>query len=181
VDFRRRRPSAQTLDWVERVAGARVVAWRRMTGGIASVVHRLTIDHGSYRDVLVLRQQAPEPATCFIHRDFQHFNLLWRRGRLTGVVDWVRSCTGPADFDTGHCRLNLAVLFGADWAERLRLAYEAEAGRSVDPWWDLYAVTAYSDEWRRFIPVQVAGRAPVDTAGMTSRVEDLLEVTLGRL
>jgi len=311
VDFCRRRPSSQTLDWVERVAGARVVAWRRMTGGIGSVVHRLTIDHGSYRDVLVLRQyehadsdmaerfaqagaaggaalvryeaatlravhdaglpapepiaadadgresdghpailmtrlpgrldvtpadpegwlrqiasmavrihdaqvaagpfeeridaavpvipasatrpavweaafgilrqQAPEPATCFIHRDFQLFNLLWRRGRLTGVVDWTRSCTGPADFDTGHCRLNLAVMFGAHWAERLRLAYEAEAGRAIDPWWDLYAVTAYSDEWRRFIPVQVAGRAPVNTAGMTSRVEDLLEATLGRL
>jgi hypothetical protein len=70
---------------------------------------------------------------------------------------------------------------GADWAERLRLAYEAEAGRAIDPWWDLYAVTAYSDESRRFIPVQVAGRAPVDTAGMTSRVEDLLEATLGRI
>jgi hypothetical protein len=90
-------------------------------------------------------------------------------------------CTGPADFDAGHCRLNLAVLFGADWAERLRLAYEAEAGRAIDPWWDLYALTAYSDEWRRFIPVQIAGRASVDTAGMTSRVEDLLEATLGRL
>lgn len=129
----------------------------------------------------VLRQHAPEPAACFIHRDFQHFNMLWRRGRLTGVVDWAMSCTGPADFDAGHCRLNLAVLFGADRAERLRLAYEAEAGRAIDPWWDLYAVTAYSDEWRQFIPVQVAGRAPVDTAGMTSRVEDLLEATLGRL
>jgi hypothetical protein len=30
--------------------------------------------------------------------------------------------------------INLAVVFGADWAERLRLAYEAEAGRAVDPW-----------------------------------------------
>ena len=110
----------------------------------------------------ILRRQPPEPATCFIHRDFQHFNLLWQRGRLTGVVDWTRSCTGPADFDVGHCRLNLAVLFGADWAERFRLAYEADAGRAIDPWWDLYAVTAYSDEWRRFIPVQVARRAPVD-------------------
>jgi aminoglycoside phosphotransferase (APT) family kinase protein len=129
----------------------------------------------------ILRQQPPEPATCLIHRDYQPFNLLWRRGRLTGVVDWATSCTGPADFDAGHCRLTLAVLFGADWAERLRLAYEAEAGRAIDPWWDLYALTAYSDEWRQFIPVQVAGRAPVDTAGMTSRVEDLLEATLGRL
>jgi aminoglycoside phosphotransferase (APT) family kinase protein len=129
----------------------------------------------------VLRQQPPEPATRFIHRDFQHFNLLWRHGRLTGVVDWTTSCSGPPDFDAGHCRLNLAVLFGAPWAERLRLAYEAAAGRAVDPWWDLYAVTAYNDGWRQFIPVQVAGRARVDTAGMTSRVEDLLEATLGRL
>jgi aminoglycoside phosphotransferase (APT) family kinase protein len=32
------------------------VAWRRLTGGICSAVHRLTIDHGSYRNVLVLRQ-----------------------------------------------------------------------------------------------------------------------------
>ncbi|MGC0418013.1 aminoglycoside phosphotransferase family protein [Embleya sp. AB8] len=299
MDFRRRRPSSQTLDWVERVTGARVVDWRRMTGGITSAVHRLTIDHGSHRDVLVLRryeqaergtaalvrheaavlravhdaglpapepiaadadgreaggypailmtrlpgrldvapadpedwlrriaamavrihdvqvaagpfrtridaaaptipssatrpaiwaaafgilrQRAPESATCFIHRDFQHFNLLWRRGRLTGVVDWAGSCTGPAGFDVGHARLNLAVLFGADWAERLRLAYEAEAGRAIDPWWDLYAVTAYSDEWRRLIPIQVAGRTAVDVVGMTSRVEDLLEATLRRL
>jgi aminoglycoside phosphotransferase (APT) family kinase protein len=36
----------------------------------------------------ILRQQAPEPATCFIHRDFQLFNLLWRRGRLTGSA-WL--------------------------------------------------------------------------------------------
>jgi hypothetical protein len=304
VEFRRRRPSSQTLDWVERVTGARVFAWRRMTGGVASVVHRLTIDRGSDREALVLRQyehgflahvgseaaalirdeaatlravhdsglpapepiavdpdgreadghpailmtrlpgrvdvtpadpeawlrqmaamavrihdvqvsappfrsridapapvvpssatrpavweaafgilrqQPHEPGTGFIHRYFQHFNLLWRRGRLTGVVDWATSCTGPADFDVGHCRLNLAVLFGADRAERLRLAYEAEAGRAVDPWWDLYAITAYSDAWRRVIMLQVAGRTPVDTAGMTSRVEDLLETTLGRL
>jgi hypothetical protein len=63
VEFRRLRPSAQALDWAGRVAGARVVAWRRMTGGIGSVVHRLTIDYGSYRDVLVLRQyeQAVDP------------------------------------------------------------------------------------------------------------------------
>jgi aminoglycoside phosphotransferase (APT) family kinase protein len=322
VWFGRRRPSAQTLGWVERSLGrpARVVAWRRMTGGTSgSVVHRLTVDHGSYRDVLVLRQyedtdsdtaaairreaatlravhdaglpapepvaadadgresdghpailmtrlpgrldltpadpeswlrqiaamaarihdvqiaagpfearidaaafttngwrqttrsliptsagtpvipasatrpalweaafgilrqQAPEPATCFLHRDFQHFNLLWRRGRLTSVVDWTRSCTGPADFDIGHCRLNVAVLFGADLAERLRLAYEAEAGRAVDPWWDLYAVTAYSDEWRRDIPVMVTGRAPVDVHGMTGKVERLLDTIVRRI
>jgi aminoglycoside phosphotransferase (APT) family kinase protein len=117
----------------------------------------------------------------FIHADFQHFNLLWSRGRLSGVVDWGYAASGPPDLDTGHCRLNLAVLFGADWAERFRHAYEARAGRRVDPWWDLYAISSYNDSWQEFIPVQVDGRAQVDVAGMTRRVEELVQATLGRL
>lgn len=178
-------------------------AWLRQIASMAVRIHDVQVSAGPFRSRIdaaapvtpvsatrpavwdaafgILRQRAPQPATCFIHRDFQPFNLLWRRGRLTGVVDWGKACTGPADFDAGHCRLNLAVLFGADWAERLRLAYEAEAGRAIDPWWDLYAVTAYSDAWRRFIPVQVAGRAPVDVEGMTGRVEQLLDAIVRRI
>jgi aminoglycoside phosphotransferase (APT) family kinase protein len=299
VDFRRRRPSPQTLAWVEQETGSKVVAWRRLTGGIVTTVHRLTLVRNGQSCTLVLRQferatanhaclieqeavvlrdaracglAAPEyvtscadgadtsghpsllmtrlpgrvnlmpadrddwlrqiadvavrihnapvsapafrswidpadlkvpesaarpelwqtvidlllqpgstPDPCFIHRDFQHFNFLWRRGQLTGVVDWGMASTGPPDADIGHCRLNLAVLFGADVAERFRLAYEAESGRAVDPWWDLHAIASYGDAWPRFIPVQVAGRAPVDTDGMTARVEDLLEAILRRL
>jgi hypothetical protein len=51
----------------------------------------------------------------------------------------------------------------------------------VDPWWDLHALASYGDAWRRFIPVQVDGRAPVDIAGMTTRVEEVLTATLRRL
>lgn len=129
----------------------------------------------------VLQQHGGSTDTRFVHRDFQHFNLLWARGQLTGVVDWGMASTGPPDIDVGHCRLNLAVLFGADWAERFRLAYEAETGRKVDPWWDLHALMSYGDAWRRFIPIQVDSRAPVDTDGMTARVEELLNATLRRL
>jgi hypothetical protein len=80
----------------------------------------------------------------------------------------------------GHCRLNLAVLHCADWAERFRLAYEAEAGRSTDPWWDLHELAAYNDAWPRFIPIQVGGRVAVDPDGMTARIEALLESALRR-
>jgi aminoglycoside phosphotransferase (APT) family kinase protein len=129
----------------------------------------------------VLREDGGSRDTCFIHRDFQHFNFLWTRGRLTGVVDWGYASIGPPSIDVGHCRLNLAVLFGADWAERFRLAYEAETGRRVNPWWDLHALASYGDDWPRFIPIQVDGRAPVDTGGMTARVEEVLAATLQRL
>jgi hypothetical protein len=50
--------------------------------------------------------------------------------------------SGPPDLDVGHCRLNLAVLFGADRAEKFRLAYDAEADRAVDPWGDLHALAS---------------------------------------
>ena len=87
----------------------------------------------------------------------------------------------PADVDVGHCRLNLAVLFSAEVAERFRLMYEAEAGRQVEPWWDVHQLLAYGDDWPAFIPLQVAGRAPLDVPGMTGRVEKLLADGLARL
>ena len=132
----------------------------------------------------VLGQPPPAPTEsprCFVHTDYQHFNLLWEHERLTGIVDWVSPKIGPPDIDVGHCRLNLAVLFSPDWAERFRLAYEAEAGRVVHPWFDLFRLTRFSSHWQEFIPVQVGGRAPVDTAGMPQRVEDVIVATLGRV
>jgi aminoglycoside phosphotransferase (APT) family kinase protein len=135
-----------------------------------------------WREVIaVTAAAAPAYEPRFIHGDYQHFNLLWSRGRLTGVVDWGGGAFGHPDADTGHCRLNLAVLFSADYAERFRLAYEAEAGRKVEPWWDLRELMAYSPDWQEFIPIQVAGRVPVDTAGMTARVEELMGATLACL
>jgi len=148
---------------------------------------RLTAPASSARPALwqtvreVLQEDGGAGDRCFIHRDFQHFNFLWTRGRLTGVVDWGAACIGPPSIDVGHCRLNLAVLFAADWAERFRLAYEAESGRRVDPWWDLHALASYGDAWQRFIPIQVDGRAAVDPGGMTARVEEVLAATLQRL
>ena len=117
----------------------------------------------------------PAPAGGgLVHGDYQHFNLLWQHERLTGIVDWTWTGVGHPDRDVGHCRLNLAVLFTPQWAEDFTAAYESEAGRATDPWWDAFEISRYGDDWQRFIPVQVAGRAPVDPAGMTSRVEALL-------
>lgn len=295
------RPPAETLRWVERTLGpgARVVGWRRLTGGITSSVHRLAVAQHGRRGSFVLRRWVPDleheadatgavtsetavltalarsevpaprvigsttdaadagpavlmtrvpghvhlmprdrarwlqqmarmlarihaldidakpfeswldrdrlapppdasrpelwreaiarvaeprepPPTCFLHRDYQHFNLLWSREQLTGVVDWVEASVGPPDIDVGHCRLNLTLLFSADVADRFRDIYEAEAGRKVDPWWDVHALLSYGPDWKRFLPIQIDGRAPLDVDGMTRRMEDVLERTLRR-
>jgi aminoglycoside phosphotransferase (APT) family kinase protein len=129
---------------------------------------------------LVSEPRAPG-RTCFIHRDYQHFNLLWSRERLTGVLDWGEACIGPPGIDVGHCRLNLAILFSAGIADRFRDLYEAEAGRAVDPWWDVHALLSFGPDWKQFLPLQIGGRAPLDVDGMTSRVEEVLEGALRRL
>jgi aminoglycoside phosphotransferase (APT) family kinase protein len=129
----------------------------------------------------LLTSPPPQCEPVFAHGDYQHFNALWSRGRLSALVDWSGACVAPRDVDVGHCRLNLAVLFSVDLAERFRLAYEAEAGRRVEPWWDIHQLLAFGDDWTGFIPVQVAGRAPLDVAGMTGRVERLLALALERL
>jgi aminoglycoside phosphotransferase (APT) family kinase protein len=56
--FRQRRPSAETLDWVAASMGrgSRVVGYRRLTGGVCSAVHRLTVERRGTRTFVVLRQ-----------------------------------------------------------------------------------------------------------------------------
>ncbi len=56
------------------------------------------------------------------------------------------------------------------------------AGRGVvDPWWDLHSLAGCNDDWPRFIARQVRGRIPVNSGGMTARVEEVLDAALRRL
>ena len=124
-----------------------------------------------------LRDAAREAASgplvdeeVLVHGDYQHFNVLWSDGRLSGVVDWPNGATGNRGSDVGHCRLNLAVLFDAETAADYLTMYERAAGVRVDRRADLRALLCFDLEWQRFIPRQVAGRAPLDLAGMPGRV-----------
>src|SRR5690349_15700575 len=56
--FNQRRPSAETLAWVAASMGrgSRIVAYRRLTGGVCSAVHRLTVERRGSRTFVVLRQ-----------------------------------------------------------------------------------------------------------------------------
>jgi hypothetical protein len=127
------------------------------------------------------REAASGPLTgeeVFVHGDYQHFNVLWRGDRLTGVVDWPNAATGNRGVDVGHCRLNLAVLFGAGQARDYLSMYERAAGVTVDRRADLRALLCFDLGWQRFIPRQVAGRASLDLPGMPDRVATTIRDTL---
>ncbi len=78
----------------------------------------------------------PVAEPVVIHRDFHPGNMLWLGGRLSGVVDWVDACLGPAAFDLAHLRVNLAVLHG--------IGAEDVLGDG-DPAWDIEAAFGYLD------------------------------------
>ena len=56
--FLQRRPSVETFAWVAGSMGwgSRVVGHRRLTGGVCSAVHRLTVERRGVRTFVVLRQ-----------------------------------------------------------------------------------------------------------------------------
>ena len=78
----------------------------------------------------------PTGERVVIHRDFHPGNMLWLDSRLSGVVDWVDACLGPAGFDLAHLRVNLAVLHG--------IGAEDVVGDG-DPAWDIEAAFGYLD------------------------------------
>lgn len=84
------------------------------------------------------RGPRPQATETLIHRDYHPTNILWTRGRITGVVDWVHACRGPAGVDIGHCRRNLALLHGVAVADRF--LEHCLAWADYNPYWDVLSL-----------------------------------------
>lgn len=114
----------------------------------------------------------PAGYECFIHRDYHQTNVLWQDERISGVVDWVNACSGPAQVDVAHCRLNLAVMQGLDAADRFLAAYRAAFAQKIGgpfdypPYWDV--ITAA--EW---LPGPVGVYPPWHEFGLTDLTGDV--------
>ena len=111
------------------------------------------------RAIKAAQQPSPAGVTCFIHRDFHPTNILWRGSTLTGIVDWVNACLGPADFDAAWMRINLVQMYGLPAAERFLHHYHSLAPESqpYNPFWDLMALLEFTSNapgiyppWRQF-------------------------------
>jgi len=123
----------------------------------------------------------PTGPDTFIHRDFHPANVLWVGGRLTGVVDWVNACVGPAGVDVAHCRVNLATLWGPETADR-RLP--------GDPAWDIEAALGLFDfdeerpsDWQDSGLTALAdlGAPVVDVPTARRRLEEFMSRALAEL
>ena len=95
----------------------------------------------------LFHQPVPLSEVGFVHRDFNPGNLLWVRGRLSGVVDWQWACVGPRSIDPAHCRLNL-FHYNPTMADDVRTVWEQRSGLSFDPWADLASIIGTLDSIR---------------------------------
>jgi aminoglycoside phosphotransferase (APT) family kinase protein len=89
----------------------------------------------------------PGVPPVLVHGDFHPGNVLWRQGKVSGVVDWPAACTGPAVADVAHCRVNL-LIFGTEAAERFTGFWQQAAGMSYHPWADVVTITGFLDDLR---------------------------------
>jgi aminoglycoside/choline kinase family phosphotransferase len=105
-----------------------------------------------------------------LHRDFHPGNVLWRRGRVSGVVDWLGACSGPASADVAHCRINLLTM-GTEVASRFTVRWERVAGATYHPWGDVVTVVGFlddlHDDWgsERLLVEDMLARAIAELAG----------------
>ena len=99
------------------------------------------------RAVEIAQGPPPDDKPVVVHRDFHPGNVLWRRARVTGVVDWPATSVGPGSVDVGHCRANL-LRFGLHVAERFTRRWERLTGLTYDPWADVVTVVGFLDGLR---------------------------------
>jgi aminoglycoside phosphotransferase (APT) family kinase protein len=125
----------------------------------------------------IVKRPMPKFKPCFIHRDYHPTNILWQGDRVSGVVDWVNACKGPAGIDIGHCRINLALLFGTDTADKFLAAYQYHAGEAFtyDPYWDLLSIVNIMDGPPQVYPGWTAfGITGLTDALMAERLDQYL-------
>ena len=150
----------QALAWAAARLGGPVISARALRGGMSSAMHLLTVrGNGGQRRQAVL-----------LHRDFHPGNVLWRRGAVCGLVNWVGACTGPAVADVAHCRVNLLIV-GADAAGRFTAMRQSAAGTAYHPWADVVTIIglldSLRDDWgsERWLVEDMLARAVAELGG----------------
>jgi aminoglycoside phosphotransferase (APT) family kinase protein len=122
----------------------------------------------------------PAFAPTFLHRDFHPGNLLWLDDRITGIVDWVETSTGPAALDVAHCRTNLALISGPDAVDKFTAAYR-EVGQDLadTTYWDVMDLVAFLPTPEMVVPTWGARGLTLEVDVVRRRLEEHLVAVLG--
>ncbi len=142
--------------------------WRRIIYGAEK---QMDADQGELRIRKRLKRLWPPPFNPPVvqHGDFWPGNYLWKKGKLTAVIDWEDAGIGDPLYDLAVSRLDLLWAFGKKAMESFTAAYLK--ARPVDtatlPVWELCVALRplYNfSEWASLWPAQ--GRSDITEATM---------------
>jgi aminoglycoside phosphotransferase len=117
---------------------------------------------------------------ALMHGDYFAGNVLWWRGRVSGVVDWDDAGFAEPGNDVGNCRAELAMHPGGEAPDIFLRAYERERGPLADrPFWDLLgAQWLFPDPERYFEPLREMGARGLSEQVMRDRLHGFVEAAL---
>lgn len=95
-------------------------------------------DSAAWQSAIDRFKDGPPPggATGLLHRDLHPLDVLFHRGRLSGVVDWTNACVGPPEVDISRCRAEVALTAGIEAADALLERCQLDYDRA----WDAFVV-----------------------------------------
>src|SRR6185503_21065492 len=178
------RPRARLLAWVEQTLGSnvRVVRWKRLTGGLTSIVHRLTVERNGRREEYVLRWWVPDseweqwiaravPLETAILTKLEGIDIPAPR-----VIDSITdaACGGPAVLMTRlPGRVHLMPRDREPWLRQMaqmlaRIHALALDAKPFESWLDRSRLSpppdaSRADVWREAIALVAEERAPTRT------------------
>jgi aminoglycoside phosphotransferase (APT) family kinase protein len=118
---------------------------------------------------------------ALMHGDYFTGNVLWWRGRVSGVIDWDDAGVAEPGNDVGNCRAELAMHPGGDAPDIFLRAYEREMRRPLadSPFWDLLgAQWLFPDPERYYEPLRDMGALGLSEQVMRDRLHGFIEAAL---
>jgi aminoglycoside phosphotransferase len=119
----------------------------------------------------------------FTHGDFNPANVLWHRGRVSGVVDWSAARLDTRWSELAYCRGAVCLHLGPDVADRLADAYLDIVGCSSDDELAVYDLMSVSTRHYTKESLEVDGQlGPTpDYAVAVAHLDEQLRRALKRL
>jgi aminoglycoside phosphotransferase (APT) family kinase protein len=121
---------------------------------------------------------------CLVHNDYYPGNVLWARGRVSGVVDWSTAEVGDRRADVAQCRVDLSLMHDGEIADRFLADYEAVHGKPLPDmaFWDIFlGLRAYGSYPRWLRGYHDLGLTHLTADDLRQRIESLLSRALPRL
>ena len=137
----------------------------------------------------LLEASSPPPVRnpeALLHGDFWAGNVLWRDGRLSGVVDWEDAAVGDPLADLAIARVDMSWGFGREAMEAFTARYAGCTGSDLYalPYWDLRAAlrqaphaTDYAEGWREMGRTDITGA--VIRAAHTRLIDEAMAALAG--